>query len=251
MPPFVWLALVCFCPLRSAAQSGIFVPVQEQVRLSEILIATPQPYDQAQLSEAQRKAQEIREAIRRGEKFEELAKTFSQGPSASKGGDLGFFMRGKLAPALENVAFAMKAGETSDIIRTKQGYVILEVTDRIEQEKLPLEVLNAPLTTELRPYLQEIVKRVRQKWYRMIPDSAKGPTHREGHVDIQFVLHRDGSIADEKIGSTSDDENMGAAALKAVEQANPFRSFPSGININQLVLLFHFEYNPDKVTASH
>ena len=61
--------------------------------------------------------------------FEDIAKKNSDGPSAAQGGDLGVFKRGTLAKELEDKTFAMKAGEVTDVIRTKQGYVILKVTD--------------------------------------------------------------------------------------------------------------------------
>jgi len=61
--------------------------------------------------------------------FEDVAKKYSDGPSAADGGSLGTFERGKLAKELEDRTFAMKAGEVTDVIRTKQGYVILKVID--------------------------------------------------------------------------------------------------------------------------
>ena len=61
--------------------------------------------------------------------FEDIAKKYSDGPSAADGGALGIFKRGQLAKELEDKTFAMKAGEVTDVIRTKQGYVILKVID--------------------------------------------------------------------------------------------------------------------------
>ncbi len=61
--------------------------------------------------------------------FEDVAKKYSDGPSAADGGALGIFKRGKLAKELEDKTFAMKAGEVTDVIRTKQGYVILKVVE--------------------------------------------------------------------------------------------------------------------------
>jgi parvulin-like peptidyl-prolyl isomerase len=111
----------------SGSPSPIVVP--EQVRLSEILISTPQPYDTTQVAEAQHKAEEVRDAIRRGGAFADLAKANSQGPMAAQGGDIGYFTRGELAPSLEDLVFRMKMGEVSEVVRTKQGFLIIEVTE--------------------------------------------------------------------------------------------------------------------------
>ena len=104
----------------------------EQVRLSEILIRTPQPYVQTQVTEAQRKANDLREAIRKGNSFAEMAKANSQGPTAAIGGELGCFSHGQLSEPLEQLVFSMTVGEVSDVVRTKQGFTILQVTNRGE-----------------------------------------------------------------------------------------------------------------------
>jgi len=82
------------------------------------------------------------------ESFEELAKNFSEGPSAEKGGDLGFVSRGQLILALEEAAFSLEEGELSDLIEIDEAYHILwakeveplrtrtlkEVADQVENE---------------------------------------------------------------------------------------------------------------------
>src|SRR6266581_5370651 len=147
----LWAALSgsCFSQLAPAQtdhlRDAVLAPVPDQVRLSEILIATPQPYDRIQASEAEKKARELRAALRKGEKFDDLAKANSQGPSAKQGGGLGYFRRGQLAPAIEYLVFDMEVGEVSEVLRTKQGFVILEVTDRIGQRKNPIETSSKQL----------------------------------------------------------------------------------------------------------
>lgn len=116
--------------MDSLAQ-GATSRLPEQVRLSEILIRTSQPYDATQVNEAKKKAEELRKAIREGRAFADLARTDSQGPTAAQGGDLGYFTRGKLARSMEDLVFIMKAGDVSDVVRTKQGFVILQVTDHL------------------------------------------------------------------------------------------------------------------------
>jgi len=118
----------------------------EQVRLSEILIAPktpakpapsagakPEPPSDAEteaaLAAAQAKAQDILDQFHKGAKFADLAKKYSDGPSAKDGGDLSNFKRGTLSKELEDKVFALKAGEVTDVIRTKQGYVILQTVE--------------------------------------------------------------------------------------------------------------------------
>jgi len=102
----------------------------EQIQLSEILISTDQAGDDEQkLNAAKAKAEDLLKQIRAGADFADLAKKESQDPSGAQGGDLGTFPRGKLAKQLEDVTFAMKKGDVTDVIRTRQGFVILKVTD--------------------------------------------------------------------------------------------------------------------------
>src|ERR1700682_353687 len=72
-------------------------PALERVRVSEILISTPQPYDRAQIIEAHQRAEEVLAAIRRGDSFSDSATVNSQGPTAAQGGDIGYFTHGGLA----------------------------------------------------------------------------------------------------------------------------------------------------------
>jgi peptidyl-prolyl cis-trans isomerase SurA len=117
----------------------------EEVRLSEILIAPktpvkpngvdgkPEPPTEAEtetaLAAAKVKAEDVLEQLHKGVKFEDLSKKYSDGPSAKEGGDLSYFKRGTLSKELEDKVFALKGGETTDTVRTKQGYVILQVTE--------------------------------------------------------------------------------------------------------------------------
>jgi len=105
----------------------------EQVKLSEILISTTPkgkdaPDDPQLLAAAKAKADDLLDQIKKGASFEDLAKKNSDGPSAQQGGELGFFKRGSLAKELEDITFALKPGDVSNVIRTKQGYIILKVT---------------------------------------------------------------------------------------------------------------------------
>ncbi len=109
----------------------------ESVRLSEILIAAPapaagaQPSDPAVLAAAQAKADDIEAKLHAGGDFTQLAKTFSEGTTAADGGNLGQYQRGQLNKVFEDQTFALKAGQYTDPIRTRQGFVILKVDQHV------------------------------------------------------------------------------------------------------------------------
>jgi peptidyl-prolyl cis-trans isomerase D len=73
---------------------------------------------------------ELTSAVRDGEDFAELAKVYSDGPSAPEGGDLGWFGRGKMVAAFEEVAFELEVGEVSEPVKTQFGYHIIKVEEK-------------------------------------------------------------------------------------------------------------------------
>ncbi len=87
------------------------------------------------LVETGAEAEDILKRLKKGESFSELAKKLSKDKgSATKGGDLGFFGRGRMVPEFERVAFSLKPGEVSDPVKTRFGYHIIKVTDKKEGE---------------------------------------------------------------------------------------------------------------------
>jgi peptidyl-prolyl cis-trans isomerase SurA len=135
----------------------------EQVRLSEILIVPkpatkpaglngkPEPPTEAEneaaLAAAKAKAEDIVAQIRKGGDFADLAKKLSDGPSAKDGGDLSYFKRGTLAKELDDKIFALKTGDITDAIRTKQGYFIAKVTEH--------QMAGIPTMKEVEPRIQD------------------------------------------------------------------------------------------------
>ncbi len=108
---------------------------QESIKLAEILVSTGTPgaaglgEDPQKVAEAQAKANEIETKLRAGADFAQLAKSSSEGTTASEGGDLGTYKRGQLNPVFEEATFPLKTGDFTQPIRTKQGFVILKVVD--------------------------------------------------------------------------------------------------------------------------
>ncbi len=141
--------------------------------------AAKQAADAAALTAAEAKAAEVLKQIRAGASFEDVAKKYSDGPSAAQGGDLGVFKRGALAKELEDRTFAMKAGEVSDVIRTKQGYVILKVTSHQvagipPMKDVELKLQDALYMQKLQPALRAYLTKLREEAYI---------DYKEGYVD--------------------------------------------------------------------
>jgi len=104
----------------------------ESVKLGEILISTgTQPDDEKKLADAKAKADDIEARLHAGGDFSQLARSFGDGTTATTGGDLGQYKKGQLDPVFEQKTFALKTGEVTDPIRTKQGYVIFKVIQHI------------------------------------------------------------------------------------------------------------------------
>ncbi len=141
----------------------------EAIRLSEILVSVAADASPEQVAAAEAKASEILQKIRAGAKFDEIAKNSSQGPTAAQGGDLGVFKRGMLAKELEDRTFAMKAGDVSDVIRTKQGFVILKVTEH-QQAGVP-SYAEAKMKVEDALYYQKLQPALRAYFTKLREDS--------------------------------------------------------------------------------
>ena len=102
----------------------------ESVKASHILIGVDAKATADDKKKAREKAEAIRKKILAGEDFAAAAKKDSTCPSASQGGDLGFFTKGQMVPEFEKVAFALKPGDISDVVETKFGYHIIKVQEK-------------------------------------------------------------------------------------------------------------------------
>ncbi|MBW2055441.1 MAG: peptidylprolyl isomerase, partial [Deltaproteobacteria bacterium] len=102
----------------------------EQVRASHILIKIDSKAEPSVKDEKKAELQKIQKRLKGGEDFAVLAKEFSECPSNIKGGDLGYFGRGNMVKPFEDVAFALKTGEVSDIVETRFGYHLIKVVDK-------------------------------------------------------------------------------------------------------------------------
>ena len=108
----------------------------EQVKASHILIKVAADAPDDQKAEARKKIELIQQKVMKGEDFATLAKTYSEGPSGPRGGDLGYFRRGQMVKPFEDAAFSLKPNETSEIVETRFGYHLIKVDDKKPAKKM-------------------------------------------------------------------------------------------------------------------
>ena len=122
------------------------------VRTSQILFrsdGTPESN-----AKVKKQAEDIFARIKQGEDFAELARKYSDGPSATEGGDIGFYARDAMPAEYAEVAFSLPVGE-SKMIRAEQGYQIIKVTDKKKEGIASLEESEAPLRDFLKEELTQ------------------------------------------------------------------------------------------------
>lgn len=105
----------------------------EEIKAYHIIFFVSDKTDRSESKKQLKKALYVLEMARRGDDFEELAKTHSDGPSKDAGGDLGWIARGAMIPAFEKAAFSLRKGEISNPVITEYGYHIIKVEDKKEE----------------------------------------------------------------------------------------------------------------------
>jgi peptidyl-prolyl cis-trans isomerase SurA len=141
----------------------------EQVVLREIFVNT-QGKPQSEIPALRKKADGLLERINNGDDFGELAKRFSDGSTAKQGGELGTFERGQLAPNLEKLAFGMKAGQVTNVIPTKTGFLILQMEQHYlaglqPESKVEDDILNRLYSEKMKPALRDYLENLRENSY--------------------------------------------------------------------------------------
>ncbi len=128
-----------------------FYVEREGVKVRHILVKVAENAPAAEVAAARAKIDAALSEVREGAPFDEVAKRVSEGPSAPKGGDLGFFGRGQMVEPFEKAAFAMNSGTISDEpVRTRFGWHLIEVLERRETRKKPLEEVHDTIAESLR-----------------------------------------------------------------------------------------------------
>ena len=116
----------------------------ESVRASHILIGVKKDATDADKAQARGRIDQILKRAKAGEDFAVLAREQSQDTgSAAQGGDLNYFVKGQMVQPFDQVAFALKPNEISDVVTTEFGYHIIKVVDHKPAGALPLDEVSA------------------------------------------------------------------------------------------------------------
>ena len=133
------------------------------VHLEEILVSAQKHKPE----EAKKRAADALADLNAGQRFSETAKKYSDGPNAEQGGDIGFVKMGSMAPEIADTVSKLEVNQTSGILDTKFGYLILKVTERFSpgipkfeevEQRIDEQLYNQKMQPDLRSYLRELRK---------------------------------------------------------------------------------------------
>lgn len=154
-----------------------------EVELAEILFLTEGKNRQ----EVRKKAEEVLAKLKDGVPFADLAREYSEGPTASKGGAIGTFRQGSMNEALEEIVFKLEEGETSGIIEADYGLQIVKVLKKQPPRRKSLDevrpiVQEALYRKKAQPELKEFIENLREQSYIYV-----APKYRE-EFDVEGLL---------------------------------------------------------------
>ncbi len=144
----------------------------EQVKASHILIKVAPDAEESKKIQARKKIETVQKKVRKGEDFGLLAKANSEGPTAQREGNLGYFSRGRMVKPFEDAAFALNVGEISGIVETQFGYHLIKVTDKKPARTVPYKEVQLMLEkhlkkekekTEIQGYIENLKKSAKIK----------------------------------------------------------------------------------------
>jgi parvulin-like peptidyl-prolyl isomerase len=164
---------------------------QDMVSLREILVSTGDNTP-AKVAAAEKKAKELADRARKGEKFPDLARQYSDAPTANDDGALGTFPRGQLAKPIEEVVFKQNKGYVTDPIRVASGFEILRVEERFAAgqasfDEVQNEIQNKMAEPKVQPKLREFLTQLRQNAFLQI---------KPGYIDSGAAPNKDTSWKD-------------------------------------------------------
>ena len=144
----------------------------EQVALREIVVSTEGKKPE-ELPDLKKKADTALKRVQDGEDFGEIAKRLSDGTTKSQGGFLGIYKRGELSKELEDKVFQMKRNQLTEVMETRQGYLILQVLEHYDEGEQSLPKVKNEITDKLysqrmEPAMREYLKTLREQSYVVI-----------------------------------------------------------------------------------
>jgi len=140
-----------------------------EVEIRQILFLNDPNMNDDQREEKEAKARDILKKIREGADFTEMARKYSDGPLADKGGYIGRFKKGEMIPAIEKAAFTLNEGEVSDLIKTEQGIHIIKIEKRMFDAVKPLDEVGEEIERAL---FKEKIKAKYDQWMEGLKKGA-------------------------------------------------------------------------------
>jgi len=140
----------------------------ELIGARHILIQVPKEATEEQKKQAKEKIESLLKEAQAGKDFSELAKMHSDCPSKTRGGDLGYFGKGRMVPAFEKAALALKEGEISPVVETQFGFHLIQVYGKKPPGVTPLEEVRRQVESQVKnekfqKTVNEYVSNLRQK----------------------------------------------------------------------------------------
>ncbi|HWZ96165.1 MAG TPA: peptidylprolyl isomerase [Candidatus Dormibacteraeota bacterium] len=163
----------------------------ESVALAEIVVSTEGKKD-SELPDLKKKAETALKRVNDGENFGEIAKRMSDGSTKDQGGYLGTYKRGELAKQIEDKVFSMKRNQLTDVLETKQGYLVLQVLEHYDEgqqayEKVKDKIMNQLYEERMQPALRNYLKTLREQSYVVIKPAYVTAAGGGGNSEIQEV----------------------------------------------------------------
>ncbi len=140
----------------------------EMVRARHILIKVDMSLSDKDKETMKKKAENILQKIKEGDDFSKIANEFSDDQASKvKGGDLGFFSKGRMVKSFEDAVFSLKKNEVSDIVETQYGYHIIKAEERKEpsiepfdsaKDKIKLKLIQDLTRSKINEFIDKAMK---------------------------------------------------------------------------------------------
>jgi peptidyl-prolyl cis-trans isomerase SurA len=163
----------------------------ELVVLSDIFLSTEGKTPE-EMAVIQRKMEDYRNRLVKGEEFSELAKRYSEGPTGKEGGNIGTFERGQLSKQIEEAVFALNKGGLTEVIQTKTGFEVMKVVEHFQAGQQPLdkvesEIMNRIYLQRMQPTMREYLAQLREESYVLVKPGFTDTAAVAGASAIQEV----------------------------------------------------------------
>ncbi|MBW2562007.1 MAG: peptidylprolyl isomerase [Deltaproteobacteria bacterium] len=138
-------------------------------RIRQILIVKPKDAPDSATKTLRTQAEAVLKKLKKGESFDLLVGTHSQGPAAGSGGDLGFVEKGMMFPEVDTVAFSLQKGEISEVIESPVGFHIIKITDRRGAGIKPIEEVRQEIFGKIG---NEKMKKKFEEWFKELREKS-------------------------------------------------------------------------------